>query len=155
MKTDETTPTPSEKSTSGLWLTSRMMDLLAANARIGVHATILATIAGLLAVILSVATMWWVWTQYADTSESEAFYLLEGDNLYKVVQFLLTFSMFFTYFKGVLTGFRAFKQLKRSAEDDEALLEGSERLWKTLYWLTLWIAIYAVSAILEYISLGN
>lgn len=78
------------------------------------------------------------WSQKSDAD----FYLLEGDNLFRVFNLLTSILIIYFFTRAALEGRKAWQLLRHSATDDEGLLEGTERLGKMFRWLVLWSGVF-------------
>ncbi len=127
----------------GLWLTDRLLEQLRNAAQIGVPLMLLCIIVGVAVAALSLFSLFWFWMQ-----REGDFYLLEGGNLYKVLNLLVTSAMIYCFARGIIEGNKAWRLLRWCETDDDALLEGTERLSKMFRWLTFWGGLYLAYPIL-------
>jgi hypothetical protein len=128
----------------GLWLTDRLLEQLRRSSKIGVPLMVLCIIVGISVSLLSLYSIFWFWSQ-----KQGDFYLLEGGNLSRVFNLLSTSAIIYCFTKGIIEGHKAWRLLRSSETDDDALLEGTERLGKMFRWLTLWGAIYMGTLVLQ------
>lgn len=118
----------------GLWLTDRLLVQLLESSKIALPVLAIALIAGISLTINSIFLQLYNWSQKSYTD----FYLLEGDNLFRVFNLLTSLLIIYFFSRAVLEGHKAWRLLRQSETDDDALLEGTERLGKMFRWLTLW-----------------
>ncbi|MFN0174991.1 MAG: hypothetical protein ACKVU0_10120 [Saprospiraceae bacterium] len=131
----------------GLWLTDRLLAQMRVSSKIGVPLMVLCIIVGISAASLSLFSIVWTWSE-----RQGDFYLLEGGNLARVLNLLATSAIIYCFAKGIIEGHKAWRLLRSSETDDDALLEGTERLGKMFRWLTLWGAIYMGTLVLQMVS---
>ena len=124
---------PENDASTGLWLTDRLLEQLRNASRIGRPLIVLCILVGISSALISVFPLFW----YLQHLQGD-FYLLEGDNAYRVFNLLATALIIYCFAQAMIQGFKAWKHLRFSETDDEALLEGSERLAKMFRWLSLW-----------------
>jgi hypothetical protein len=122
----------------GLWLTGRFLLQLLQSSKIALPMLVLALVAGLSQSLNGIFFQLYFWSRRSDSD----FYLLEGDNLFRVFNLLTALIIAYLFIRGVLEGRKAWLLLKHSETDDDALLEGTERLGKMFRWLTLWGGVY-------------
>ncbi|MBC7775256.1 MAG: hypothetical protein H7246_07445 [Phycisphaerae bacterium] len=128
----------------GLWLTERLLEQLRNSARVGMPLMLLCMVVGIAVAALSVLSQLWFWMQ----RQKGDFYLLEGGNLYRLLNLLLISAIVYCFARAVIEGYKSWKLLKYSQTDDDALLEGTERLSKMFRWLTFWGVLYLAYPIL-------
>ncbi len=128
----------------GLWLTDRLLEQLRRSSKIGMPLMVLCLIVGISVSLRSLYLIFWSWSQ-----RQGDFYLLEGGNLFRVFDMLSTSAIIYCFAMGILEGHKAWRLLRSSETDDDALLEGTERLGKMFRWLTLWGGIYMATLLLE------
>jgi len=128
----------------GLWLTEQLLEQLRNSARVGMPLMLLCIIGGISAAGFLLFSLFWYWMRHHGD-----FYLLEGGNLYKVLNLLATSIMIYLFARGIIEGNKAWRLLRSSETDDDALLEGTERLSKMFHWLTIWGIFYLAYPILQ------
>lgn len=79
------------------------------------------------------------------------FYLLEKNNLYYIWSFCTEAGAIYLFTRGAWVGFQATRDINEGVrfDDDDALLNGFERLTPMLRWFTFWGAFWLICAILE------
>lgn len=133
-----------------LWLTDRLLAQLRSSSGLGIPFMILCIIVGISSVLLKLFHLWS--TEQWSTGD---FYLLEDGNLFKIVNILASAVIIYCFARGVLEGHKAWRYLKSSETDDDALLEGTERLAKMFRWLALWGGFFIASVVLESVWRGQ
>ena len=103
---------------------------------------------GISASLLLLFDYYWFWTAYP----LKEFYLLEGDTLYRILSPLTMGVLYFLFFRGTMEGYKAWRLLRHSETDDEALLEGSQRLGKMFRWLVIWGGVFVARILLVWLS---
>lgn len=95
----------------------------------------------------------WVWQE----ARSGDFFLLEGNNAYRVWRFCATGIMVYLFVRGAWAGYQAMRNMYAGSrhEDDNALLDGFEGMTPMLKWFTIWGAFWLLSDALEKIYLWN
>lgn len=132
--------TPRSPETSGLWLTKRLMDQLTGLSRI---ATPLMVLCSILTISYALQFLVILWLQYDRTPEDGGkFYLFENGNFLKIIKTLASAAYIFLFSKALLEGTKAWRMLKNGRDEDDDLLEGTERLGKMFRWLTLWGGLF-------------
>lgn len=89
----------------------------------------------------------WMWAQW----QSGGFYLFEGDNLPNISRLGLSLLSLLFFTLAILEGKKIWPLLKICDQDDDALLEGTERLAKMFRWLYYWGAAVLASIVLNYL----
>lgn len=131
-------PDQNPSAETGPWLTGRILEQLRHLSKIGIPLMVLCAILGISAALLSLVYLHTFWF-YVRTSSS--------DQLLPMISFMVTAAMLFFFTKGVTEGIRAWKLLKIGAQDDQALLEGSERLAKMFRWFSIWAGVFISSSL--------
>lgn len=95
----------------------------------------------------------WGW----QTRMSGDFYLLEGNNAFKVLRFCSTGIMIYLFVRGARAGFQCMQNIATGSryDDDNALLDGFKGITPMLKWFTIWGAFWLLSDVLEKIYLWN
>lgn len=84
--------------------------------------------------VLTTGHNFWQWFGYVN----EEFYLLEDRNPSIFWGFSTSFFVYCLLGLSAWEGWKAWSLLKHAADDDNALLEGTERLAKMFKWLAIW-----------------
>jgi hypothetical protein len=122
---------PSDNAGS-LTLSDYLLERMKSTARIG-------AIVMKLCIVLAASyglTLLYEFSEWFSALESD-YYLMEKNNLYKAVDALSSAVMLFLFVRGVKEGHQSFQLLRHSVNDDDALLEGNERLVAMLRWFAL------------------
>lgn len=130
----------------GLWLTDALLVQFRKSSRLGQATMAVCLLLGISYAAMAAYFLIWFWSK----ANLEDFYLLQDGNLSRLFNLFVRIALYTCFFKGVLEGFKAWKQLRICQTDDDALLEGSHRLGKMFRWLTLWGGIYVVSLVIEH-----
>ncbi len=131
-----------------LWLTDRLLAQLRKSSKIGWLLMALGLLLGISAFLLSLFDLYLSWILYP----LKDFYLLEGNTLFRTLSALTMVAMYYLFFRGMLEGYKAWRLLRYSETDDDALLEGSERLGKMFHWLVIWAGIFGARILLVLLS---
>lgn len=92
----------------------------------------------------------WMEDYWAEkTLPSSEFYLLEDGNLYRVISILISIALIYLCTRGMLEGYKAWSMLRHCESNDEALLEGSERLGKMFRWLVFGGGVFGTRILLK------
>lgn len=123
-----------------LLLTNSLMAQMLASARFGVAASgiLLAVAAGDALVSLAGVVEWM-------NGMKGGFYLLQGDTLYFLGYYFAEFAAIYLLGRAVWEGLEAWRLLRHSDTDDNALLDGTDRQTKMFRWLVYWGVWYGVS----------
>ncbi len=124
--------------TQGLWLTDQLLAQLRKSSKIGWLLLALSILLGISACLLSYYPIYLIWTKYP----LKEFYLLEEGTLFRILVPVLMAAMYYFFFRGMIEGYQAWRLLRFSETDDDALLEGSERLGKMFRWLVIWAGVF-------------
>ena len=130
---------------SGLWLSDLLLEQIQKSSRFGVPVMIIAIILGVSSVLLLIVRF----SLIMANRTFDDFYLFEGNNLRMTVSLLLSIAIIYCYSRGIMEGYKSWQLLKSGATDDDALLEGTERLSKMFRWLTLWGGLFVTTLVLE------
>ena len=133
-------------STEGLWLTDALLLQFRKSSRLGQAIMAVSMLLGISYAANAAYFLIWFWSK----ANLEDFYLLQDGNLSRLFYLLVRIALFTCFFKGVQEGFKAWKQLRFSQTDDDALLEGSLRLGRMFRWLSFWGGIYVASLVIEH-----
>jgi len=136
-----------EEENQNLWLTDRLLKKLSNTARIGKPLMVIYLLLGLSTFIKSLYFLYSYWSE--KTLPSSEFYLLEGGNLYRVVSIMINIALIYLCTRGMLEGYKAWSKLGHCESNDEALLEGSERLGKMFRWLVFGGGVFGTSILLK------
>lgn len=129
----------------GLWLTERFLKRLRLSAKWGS-----ASVWAILLVSLSsgLFALYYLLSDWQKDTEGRDFYLLEGSNPYRALKLLSTTLPYGFVFYALFQGQKAWKLLHRCQTDDNALLEGTERLGKLFRWLVFASATFLIFKLL-------
>lgn len=130
-----------------LWLTERLLKKLSNSARIGKPLMVVCLLLGLSTILKSLHFLYTYWAE--KDLPTDKFYLLEGGNLFRVISLLVNISFLYLCTRGIYEGYKAWSLLRHCETDDQALLEGSERLGKMFRWMALGAAFYLTFPLLE------
>lgn len=134
-------------SEKALWLTDPLLHLLAQSAKLGRILMIILMLLGLSAATETGYFHYLLWSSMSDSD----FYLLESETLPKVLNLLYSVGILYCFARATQEGFLAWRLLRHCETEDEALLEGTERLGKMFRWLTLWGASFLAVNLLKLI----
>ncbi len=132
----------------GLWLTDQLLAKMRRSSKIGWPLMSLSILLGISALLLSLYRLYLNWTKFP----LKEFYLLEGSTLLRVLVPLTMFAMYYFFFRGMIEGYKAWRLLRFSETDDDALLEGSERLGKMFRWLVIWAGVFGARILFGLLS---
>jgi len=139
---DNNTPAPEQD----LWLTENLLQRLSKTAGILRYAMVVCTLLCISAGCLTLIEFW-MWAKWVQGG----IYILHPDtfpHFLKLFSSLLTLT-FFTL--GILEGKRIWPMLSICADNDDALLEGSERLGKMFRWFSWWGGAVLIFIALDYL----
>lgn len=139
-------PVAEETSENGLWITDTQLSNLLKTARLGKPLMAICTLLALSAAAMSLLDFW-MWAQW----QSGGFYLFEGSNLFYISNFALSLLALLFFTLAILEGKKIWPLLKICDQDDDALLEGTERMAKMFRWLFYWGGAVLVSIVLKYL----
>jgi hypothetical protein len=105
---------------------------------------------GLSTILNSLYYLYGYWAQ--KVFPTTGFYLLEGGNFYRAIRLLANMLLIYLGVRGIFEGYKAWSLLRHCESDDDALLEGSERLGKMFRWLALFGGAYLGFIFLERIG---
>jgi hypothetical protein len=134
----------------GLWLTDQLLSQLHKCAKLGKPIMVLGLLLCISTLLNSLFVLIGYWSQKA--LPATKFYLLEGENLYRVLSLVINIALFYTCLRGTFEGYQAWRLLRFSETDDDALLEGSERLGKMFRWLVIWAGIFGARILFGLLS---
>lgn len=135
---------PEHPTTGGLALTDYLLERMTSAARIGAPLMLLC----LVLAILSGLMLLYEFSEWLSALGGD-YYLMEGANLYKAFDALISVALLYLFIRGVVEGRQAFQHLRDSANDDDALLEGNERLVAMLRWFALFGFVFTGVLILQ------
>jgi hypothetical protein len=147
MENNQTT-TEEQVATTGLWLSNRWLDAITGMAGLGKTVMVMALIVGAIRSFSSLYVQYYIWSM--QLAADRDFFLFEDYNWLYVFNTLSLFALLYLYFRGIIEGYKAFQQFQLSSVDDEALLEGQERLGKMFTWLCWWASAYVLLTAFEY-----
>jgi hypothetical protein len=136
-----------EEENQNLWLTDRLLKKLSNTARIGKPLIVICLLLGISTFIKSLYFLYSYWSE--KTLPYSEFYLLEDGNLYRVIIIMISIALIYLCTRGMLEGYKAWSMLRHCESNDEALLEGSERLGKMLRWLVFGGGVFGASILLK------
>jgi len=122
---------PEEPSSQDLCLTDRLMKRFQVNARIGIPLMVLYLVLGVTALLNLLFEIGLKFEQ-----DTGPFYLFEGNNLFVWINYLGSILGHYFLIHAALEGLQGWKRLLKSKTDDDALLEGTERLGKMFKFFT-------------------
>ncbi len=116
-----------------LWLTDRLVHQLVQSSKIGRILLVILMLLGLSSAAQTAYFHYWLWSAMPDPD----FYLLEPETLTKVLSLLYSIGILYFFARAAMEGFFSWRLLRHCDTDDEALLEGTERLGKMFRWLSI------------------
>lgn len=122
---------PEEPNSQDLCLTDRLMKRFQVNARIGIPLMVLYLVLGVTALLNLLIDIGLKFEQ-----DTGPFYLFEGNNLFVWINYLGSILGLYFLIHAALEGLQGWKRLLKSKTDDDALLEGTERLGKMFKFFT-------------------
>jgi len=134
----------------GLWLTDHLLSQFRKCARLGRPLMALCLLLGVSTLLNSLYYLIWYWSQ--KSLPATKFYLLEGDNLYRLLSLAINIGLFYACARGIFEGYKAWRLLRFSKTDDDALLEGTERLGKMFRWLVIWAGVFGARILFVWLS---
>jgi len=141
--TDYTLPQPQEQddtlapSAPVLLLTKSLMAQMPSSGHLGAAAFFILLAIVAIDALLTLTSL----TTWFDTMPG-GFYLLEGDTLSRLVSYLIPIVGIYFMGRASWEGLRAWRLLKQSNNDDNALLEGTDRLTQMFKWFVYWGIFY-------------
>lgn len=147
METNQTTP-EAQTATPGLWLSNRWLSAVTGMAGLGKTVMVMALIVGGIRIFSSLYVQYYIWSMRL--APDRDFFLFEDYNWLYVFNTLSLFALLYLYFRGIIEGYKAFSLFQLSSIDDEALLEGQERLGRMFTWLCWWAGVYVLLTAFEY-----
>jgi hypothetical protein len=146
----EQPPTNTEPpSASGLYLTDLLLRRQIGMSTLGRVLFVMAMAVGFFRSLLALYIQYYIWSNRLQPDQ--AFYLLDDYNWMYVFYTATTFAIIYMFFRAGLEGLKAFSLLRLGDTDDDALLEGHERLGNMFKWLTWWGGTYVLLLLLEYL----
>lgn len=146
---NETSPNNDEQHTveqEALVLTKSLMDNVQQIGRAGkVVMPLFLVLSGLYALNFCIDFLSWTGRLQGE------FYLLEKNNLYRIWSFCTEIGAIYLFTRGAWVGFQVARDINAGVrfDDDDALLNGFERLTPMFRWFVLWGAFWLGCAILE------
>ncbi|HAD14571.1 MAG TPA: hypothetical protein DCF33_19270 [Saprospirales bacterium] len=147
MENNQTTP-EEKAATPGLWLSNRWLGAVTGMAGLGKTVMVIALIVGAVRSFSSLYVQYYIWAMRL--APDRDFFLFEDYNWLYVFNTLSLFALIYLYFRGIIEGYKAFQQFQDCSVDDEALLDGQERLGKMFTWLCWWAGAYVLLTAFEY-----
>lgn len=132
----------------GLWLSNRWLGAVTDMSGLGKTVMVIALIVGAIRSFSRLYVQYYTWSMRL--APDRDFFLFEDYNWLYVFNTLSLLALIYLYFRGIMEGYKAFSQFQQSGVDDEALLEGQERLAKMFTWLCWWAGAFVLLVAFEY-----
>lgn len=148
MESNQTT-LEGQAETPGLWPSNRWLSAVTGMAGLGKTVMVMALIVGGICSFSSLYVQYYIWS--TRLMPDRDFFLFEDYNWLYVFNTLSILALIYLYFRSILEGYKAFSLFQLSSSNDEALLEGQERLGKMFTWLCWWAGAYVILTAFEYL----
>jgi hypothetical protein len=125
-----------------LWLTPKLMLHISSSASMGLVLSYL----GMLLAICTAIMLIFTWKRMI-FDNSESFLLFERGNLFKTLILLFKATILYFQVRAYQEGLKAFKCLKNALENDDDLLEGTDRLGEMFRCYTILTIGYVLASV--------